>query len=166
MKKTGIRSISAKRLKSGTLRYGSTFARPTVTPADRVQGMPRRSTELVRVTPIAKANPKRQATRDREYQRKLAAYRRSETHRIVEARCQGRCEFYVAIVDGVRVARVTPKAGFVRCEQARVGHHHAKGYQRLGGKERPDEMIAGCFACHAFVDAWRLSRKSGRRKSA
>jgi hypothetical protein len=163
MRRTGIKSVSEKRLKSGALRYGSTFAIATPSAKDRVAAMPRRSVELARGTPIKTSNPARVAKRDREYQRKLALYRRSETHRIVEERAQGRCEFYVAIVGGVRVARVTASAGSVRCEDARVGHHHAKGYARLGGKERPDEMVAGCFTCHDYVESLKLVHRSVHR---
>jgi len=165
MRRAGLRSVSAKRLKSGTLRYGSTFAVGTLTAADRANGMLRRSTTLARVTPIAKANPTRQAKRDREYQRKLALYRRSETHRIVEERCQGRCEFFVAIVDGVRVARVTPKAGFVPCEHERTGHHHRRYGRQFGGNERPEDMRAGCTPCHDYIEWLKLVHRRRRRSA-
>lgn len=41
---------------------------------------------------IAKVNPERQAKRRKSYAQKLAAYRRSETYRVVEKRAGGCCE--------------------------------------------------------------------------
>lgn len=91
-----------------------------------------------RTSRIRKMNPERQARRDAEYARKLAAYRRSPTYRLVQARAGGRCEFTLPSGE--------------RCPVTVGLSHHHLTYARFGGAERPEDVIVGCEHHHALAE--------------
>jgi hypothetical protein len=92
-------------------------------------------------TPIRKRNPERQAKRRSGYAKKLAAYRRSKTFKIVESRSDGCCEAQIRTFDYCGNAQVH------RCGALAVAHHH-QTYARFGGDELPTDIIAVCKRCH------------------
>lgn len=113
----------------------------------------RRKTRMKSSKPIRKVNPERQAKRRAEYRKKLAAYRRSETYRLVEARAGGRCEgmdtvMYEACGPDYVMRPFTVEP--YRCyadrrypDGTKLTHHH-KTYARFGGKELPEDIIVLC----------------------
>ncbi len=105
-----------------------------------------------RVKPMANVNPERQAKRRKSYAQKLAAYRRSETYRVVEKRAGGCCE-------------AMDKYG--RCgSERRFGYvlqHHHKTYARFGGDELPEDMIVLCEHHHALAEAAHPTRNRNYR---
>lgn len=120
-------------------------------------GKPPKRTAMLRSTkPIPKSNPARQARHDAEYRRKLAAYRRSETYKIVAERAGGRCEYTWEHVGwtGDRT---------MRCPATDKLHHHHRRYGRqFGGNERPEDMLVVCEFCHALLESAHPTRRHGR----
>lgn len=116
---------------------------------------------------IPKVNPAKQAKRRRGYRVKLAAYRRSVTYKLVEARAGGRCE---------RVMTMLPWPHEQRCHMRRDGEgvyfafgakqrltHHHKTYARFGGKELPSDIELLCDAHHAEEEAKHPTRHRNYR---
>jgi hypothetical protein len=115
----------------------------------------------------AKAADRKRRKSD-SYRKKLAAYKRSETYRLVEGRAANRCE------------ATGPAWGFgttytERCGVLRGGvhegklHHHHLTYARFGGKERPEDVQVLCTYHHEKAEAkarpWnraRFSKKSSK----
>lgn len=107
-----------------------------------------------RTTKMVKLNVGRAKKRDAEYRRKLAAYRRSETYTIVEARAGGRCEQVRWMGE--------PVAFPVRCgETDGLAHHHLT-YARFGGQELPRDVIVLCPVHHDREESLRPTRRHGR----
>ena len=102
--------------------------------------------------PLKKVNVERQAKRRKSYAQKLAAYRRSGTYKVVEARSGHQCE-NVIVLQGCRIR--CPVHGFG------LSHHH-KTYARFGGDELPSDMIVLCSSCHALHEAQHPTRRHGR----
>lgn len=173
IRRSGLRSISDKRKASVKTRANSTFAiLPSTADRLRASDLSRFST-LERKTPIAKRNRERQVKKDRAYQAALRRYRASETWKIVEARCQKRCEFAVLDATGfddrprvvdIRIDRELPP-GYRRCGKRRRDHHHTT-YARLGGDELPEDVLAGCPGCHEYVEATKAVHRHKRQASA
>lgn len=111
--------------------------------------------------PLPRVNVKRQAKRRDGYRQKLAAYRRSETYRVVVARAGGRCERMSTGVDvGGGVIRRTHG---LRCEYRGKLIHNHKSYARFGGDEQPDDMEALCPTCNDAYEAERRPWNRGRK---
>lgn len=115
---------------------------------------------------IKKVNPDRLAKRQKSYKQKLAAYRRSETYQIVEARAAGQCEMTKPL--GFSVGHDSHGAGgtnVLRCQSVedgkKFGHHHDT-YARFGGDELPEDMRKLCDPCHATEEAKHPTRRHGR----
>lgn len=107
---------------------------------------PLASKPLARKSKIKPVNPDRLAKRRAEYRKKLAAYKKSETYKFVEARCAGGCEHeFPAIVhhDPVSGSTLTVRHLCAVVRPERLTHHH-KTYARFGGKELPEDIIVLC----------------------
>ncbi len=107
-------------------------------------------------TPIKTVNAERQAKRRKSYAQKLAAYRRSPTYKIVEARANGLCENQIDIATNGVPFRIN-------CLGGRPLQHHHKTYARFGGQELPGDILAVCADCHARIEAQHPTRHQGRR---
>jgi hypothetical protein len=106
----------------------------------------------------AKAADRKQRKSD-SYRKKLAAYKRSETYKIVQARAGNQCE---------------QRDGVIRCGNGPgwngvTLHHHHLTYARLGGKELPEDIRVLCKPHHEEAEAkarpWnqgRFSKKSSK----
>jgi hypothetical protein len=112
--------------------------------------------------PIPKQNADRAKRRRGQYAKKLAAYRRSECFKIVEARAGGRCE------ESPRMWGFP--AGVIRCPNRRgepdvVLHHHHLTYARFGGKELPEDIRVLCTGHHEAREAKARPQNRGRKLS-
>ena len=106
-------------------------------------------------TPLPTVNPVRQAKRRQQQRSKHAAYRASETYRVVSARAGGQCEMAVKPMVGQGNAPV-------RCpETSGLAHHHVT-YARYGGAELPEDIAVVCRYHHAQLEAAYPTRKRGR----
>lgn len=114
---------------------------------------------------IAKENPERQAKRRKRYSAKLAAYRRSETFRVVEQRAAGQCE--AEVQRGLLVGGVVPDSlwPWRRCTITEGLQHHHKTYSRFGGDELPEDIAVLCEVHHALIEAQHPTRRNGRRSN-
>jgi len=109
---------------------------------------------------MKKANPERQAKRRLSYAQKLAAYKRSETYKAVEARAAGRCE---------RSEFLSYLGTAVRCHasrllDARLTHHH-KTYARFGGNELPEDIEVLCDRHNALAESAHPTRNRNYRQA-
>lgn len=119
---------------------------------------------------LKKVNPERQAKRRKAYAQKLAAYRRSETYRLVEARAGNRCEHFtytttLTMLGDKQHPDFPPVYGIVRCcthraEGTTLTHHH-KTYARFGGKELPEDIIVLCDRHNAEAESKYPTRNRG-----
>lgn len=128
-----------------------------------------RSTPLARGGPpkrrkerIAAVNPEREKKRRQSYAKKLAAYKRSETYKLVEQRAGGRCEFSPPMWGF--------ETGVIRCPNRRGEdgvklHHHHLTYARFGGAELPEDIQLLCTGHHEAAESQHPTRKhfTGRR---
>lgn len=164
MKRTAIKRISPKKLAKLGGKAWTTFA--GVMPADRLRGMDvSRSSSMPKPRKeMRKRNPEHQAKLGKRYQEGLRKYRASETWKVVEARCDGRCEFAIALdpmrlpqVLDVRIDRPVPEGYARACRRRRRHHHHVVYHHaRFGfGLELPEDMLAGCPGCHEYVEAMK-----------
>lgn len=118
---------------------------------------------------IKKVNAERLAKRRKSYAQKLAAYKRSETYRIVEARAEGRCEGVTRYENAWKDSCGYPRRDVqhVRCHREeesggkKFAHHHYT-YVRFGGNELPGDMRKLCDPCHAVEEAKHPNRRRGR----
>lgn len=122
------------------------------------QNRKRKGLEASRRSSLRKVNPERQAKRRAAYRKKLAAYRQSETYKIVERRAGGRCE--------CTVPHWSDSPMRVRCIHGRglgdrLTHHH-KTYARFGGAELPEDIIVLCRRCNDYVESQHPTRRRGR----
>lgn len=122
-------------------------------------------------TPIKKVNPEQRAKRKKRQASKHAAYMRSETRKIVDARAFGQCEasvhfytdgtFKVTVpewYDATICARMYIDDSIDRCEnRSRLQHHHLT-YARYGGNELPEDMLKVCKRCHDFLESQHPTR--------
>jgi hypothetical protein len=145
------------------------------TPLTRKPALRSKRTALTR-TPLAKVNPARKKKRRLSYARGMAAYRKSQTYRDVEARAGGRCENRVvtrSLVSGTPGAAASWWTGPVwpgptyeeraqRCQYSGPLAHHHKTYARFGGRELAEDMLAVCPACHALLESQHPTRSHGR----
>ncbi len=155
MKRTRIRSISDKR--KARLAQARTESRQRLVRKKKVR------------KPLAKSNPEKQAKRRKSYAQKLAAYKRSETYKVVEARAEGRCEFsYPAVVDAVtgkQRGSDMKRCPAYRRDGSRLTHHH-KTYARFGGKELPEDIEVLCRYHNEEAESQHPTRNRNYRKSA
>lgn len=109
---------------------------------------------------LREGNPERQARKASEYDKKLRAYKRSETYKRVVKRAGGRCE------------KLFPVNGIItRCAETKGLHHHHLTYgaagDRFGGKELPEDIRVLCPPHHAEEEAFlrpqNRSRRGGKR---
>lgn len=119
-----------------------------------------------RKTKLKAVNVDRDRRHRREYDRKLSAYRRSETYRVVDARARGRCE------GRVTAFRPFPTPPFphgvleveTRCTATEGLEHHHRTYARFGGQELPEDVAVLCRSCHAREEQLNHPhRRHGRR---
>lgn len=132
-------------------------------PAPSVKGprkAPKRSGPLPRSTKkIAKVNPERLAKRRASYAKKLGAYRRSDTRKLVEVRSGGRCERTIDRVDiGFGICEV-------RCPNPAKVHNH-KTYARFGGQELPNDIEHLCKSCNEKYEAQHTTRNRNYRRAS
>jgi hypothetical protein len=138
-----VNRISKKKLKAlgGRVPFSSITKKPT--------------------TKIRAVNPEREAKRRKEYAKKLAAYKRSDTYKVVQRRAAGQCEFEIAVIrrlcfEGEELGMGKYKA---RCpETERLQHHHLD-YHRFGGNELPEDIQVLCKAHHEWMDRDKPSHK-------
>lgn len=110
---------------------------------------------------IKPRNEKQSAKRRERYSAKLAAYKRSETYKIVEARANGQCEFIVT-PDSRSITQFDAHRCFVtRTKETPLAHHH-RTYSRFGGDELPDDILVLCEHHHAIAEAAYPHRRHGR----
>lgn len=133
-----------------------------MSPLIRNTPMKRGSKPLKRVK-LAKSNPERQKKAKARYAKKLAAYKRSETYALVEARSGGRCEmlYQTSSTNGGYGAFARSVECIVRCIEA-ARHHHHTTYARFGGRELPDDIVHVCPRCH---DRLESQKPAGNRRS-
>lgn len=127
--------------------------------------LPRRRQPIARsTTPIKKVNPDRQAKRRKSYAQKLAAYRRSATYKLVEARAYGECEatFPRMSLDG---GAWIYKCAASRAKDYRLTHHH-KTYARFGGKELPEDIIVLCDTHNEQAESQHPTRNRNYRRAS
>ena len=122
--------------------------------------------------PIRKVNPERQAKRRQSYAKKLAAYKRSKTYKIVEARSGGRCERTKDVAWTHECMSFGPICFCEgRCPNPARIHNH-KTYARFGGNELPEDVEHLCDECNALYESQHptrqrnYSRRSPRRTAA
>jgi hypothetical protein len=102
--------------------------------------------------PLPRVNVARAEKRATGYRAGLAAYRKSEAYRVVEARAGGRCE---RVRDGVRCTESRENGD-------KMTHNHTS-YQRFGGRELPSDVELLGPACNAEYEAARPWRRRGTR---
>lgn len=124
--------------------------------------------------PIRKVNPEQRAKRKKRQASKHAAYMRSETRKIVDARANGRCEAAVRTEPGFFQVQprdfltiedpnywfcITLRAQeWTRCENTtRLQHHHLT-YTRYGGNELPEDILKCCRRCHDWLESQHPTR--------
>lgn len=112
---------------------------------------------------LSKSNPERQAKRRKAYAVKLAAYKRSETYRIVEARAGGRCERREDATD----LSGAPLKGWLQCTNSRADGlrltHNHKTYARFGGKELPEDVELLCDHHNTLYESQHPTRNRNYR---
>lgn len=160
----------AKREAAGETFFGSSIARSAKPKKLNVGSHSRPDAKQKRrkpVKPIKKENPERQAKRRKRYSTKLAAYRRSETFKVVEKRANGRCERQTRHEMGLRDSCGYPRRDvqLVRCHETEGLQHHHLGYARFGGGEIPTDIQVLCPRCHAIEEAKHPTRRNGRRSN-
>lgn len=135
--RTAVKKISDKKLKAlgGVVPFSSITSKPK---------------------PIKKQNLERVAKRKESYRKKLAAYRKSETYKVVQQRAAGRCEFTVTY-------KTPGTEQIVRCDETTGLQHHHLSYRRMGGKEIPEDIQVLCKQHHAWIESTQHpTRKHGR----
>lgn len=131
--------LSKMSLKQQQKRSGEKFIFSTIVPKPR--------------KPIRKVNPEAEARRKAQRRKKHAAYRRSETFKVVQERAAGQCEFAIVVSAG-------KFANTVRCDETQGLEHHHKRYGRqFGGNERPEDMLVLCKQHHAFYESQHPTRR-------
>lgn len=123
--------------------------------------------------PIRKSNPENCAKREKRRRSKHAAYMRSETRRIVDARAGQFCEAAVgsALLNRFDITVPNPlwnvsgalgwsnaAGSWWRC-QNEGRHHHHRTYARYGGDELPEDMLKVCTRCHEWLDKDKPSHR-------
>jgi hypothetical protein len=134
--RTAVKKISDKRLAKlgGKVPYSTIEAKPK---------------------PIKKQNPERAAKRKASYRKKLAAYRKSETYKVVQQRAAGRCEFTLMYT-------VEGWSSRGRCDETKGLQHHHKTYARFGGDELPEDIEVLCKTHHEWIEGQHATRRHGR----
>jgi hypothetical protein len=114
---------------------------------------------------MKKKNPTRQAKRRKTYAQKLAAYKRSETYKFVEARAAERCEHIRKVKMLCSWKGECPQYEFAyqRCVGSSFLQHHHKTYARFGGKELPSDVQLLCQYHHEQAEA---AKPVHRRRTA
>lgn len=109
---------------------------------------------MVRGKKMNKKNPEQQAKRNAGYAKGMAAYRKSETAKIVKARASGQCE-YVMVISAAVVREYTGenRKEYIRCEETDGLQDHHLTYARFPGKELPSDMLRCCARHHAFLES-------------
>lgn len=123
----------------------------------KVRAWQEKSRKPLKKSKLKAVNVKRTKKKRKSYAQKLAAYRRSETYKIVEARSGGRCENVVQVggfVPGTAIRTVNAN----RCCQPAKVHHH-KTYARFGGRELPEDMLHLCDSCNGFIESQHPTRR-------
>lgn len=128
---------------------------------------------LARNSSLKKVNVARQAKRRERYRKGLAAYKKSECYKIVEARAQDACEGMDTTVHewSAKNPVLTPKkVAPYRCGAARYyGHrltHHHLTYSRFGGRELPADIIVLCDRHNREAEAKHPTRQRNYKRSA
>lgn len=149
----------------------ATPKRPRVAKKAPARGINRTTTQRKGVKArkeLPKSNPERQAKRRKAYAVKLAAYKRSETYRIVEARAAGRCErICSAGPEIVREFTGVARTEYWRCEASRVAgdrlSHNHLSYARLGGNELPKDIEVLCDRHNELYESQHSTRNRNYR---
>lgn len=151
--------------------YNSTLAAPSKPAVCKRSLKSPKKLERSPRKPIAKRNAKRQAKRRISYAKGLAAYRKSETAKIVKVRAGGRCEAILIIRHGFPLfipTEIIPQTRAIklrkgdyacRCwQREKLGDHHLT-YVRFGGDELPEDICRCCERCHAWFENQHPTRK-------
>lgn len=175
-----LRSVSAKRRAKVRLAHNSTFEakppkpRAVASRSDAKKPLPQKSSKTLSValsgvgrgrtggglkgrSKLRKVNPERLVKRRALYRKKLAAYRKSETYKQVEARSGGRCERTWDFAPSDSKGWVHDPV-WTRCPFFAVVHHH-KTYARFGGKELPTDIAHLCATCNALAESQHPTRR-------
>lgn len=114
--------------------------------------------------PLAKVNVERLAKRRKSYAQKLAAYKRSATYKIVEARAAGQCEAFNEWYSQMHDRDLRARCGCSRARGDRLTHHH-KTYARFGWGELPEDIIVLCDHHNAEAESKHPTRNRNYRSS-
>ena len=111
---------------------------------------------------MKKANPERQEKSKARYAKQLAAYRKSETFRIVKARAGGRCERR----GNPNFPDFRPDGRCIAVQSDGIPmHHHHKTYARFGGSELPTDIELLCEWHHNEAEALKPAGNRFRRST-
>lgn len=139
--------------------------------------LPAPSRPMQRGGKLRATNPEREAKRRKRRGKQHAAYRASETFKIVHQRAAGRCEGSLqweniagpgepVVAAIVRISDQLEWEAYsylVRCTSTGGLEHHHRTYARFGGRELPEDMIALCKRCHAWIETHQHPhRRNGR----
>lgn len=117
--------------------------------------------------PIPKVNKERIAKRQASYRQKLAAYRKSETYKAVEARAGGQCERLITIdVDpfNPQLGQETIRCPATRAAGCRLTHNHLRYTLRFGGAEILSDIEVLCDPHNIEYESQHPTRLHGRKR--
>lgn len=119
---------------------------------------------------IPKRNPARIAKRTLAYRKGMAAYRKSETAKLVKRRANGQCEAAVRWISTMSAIWIVTTPHYLtsrqwqRCENREGLQDHHKTYARFGGDELPEDIARVCPRCHSYLESLKpTSRFKSRR---